>query len=120
MGRCQRAVKHQRNNNNKSCRVGISRDRTNGFVWFGELIPIHNPISLYNGSSDLYFNIYIFIAIALDEMCLSKISFKCKLQVIVIEVHVTGGKTGNALAFNRRLCLHQIDSVYSLVLLVPR
>ena len=35
------------------------------------------------------------------------------MQVIIIEV--TGGKTGNAITFSRRLCLHQIDSVYGLV-----
>ena len=40
-----------------------------------------------------------------------------QMQVIVIKV--TGGKTGSAITFNRRLYLHQIDSVYGLVPLVP-
>ena len=38
------------------------------------------------------------------------------MQVIVIEV--TGGITGNAITFNCRLSLQQIDSVYGLVLLI--
>ena len=40
-----------------------------------------------------------------------------QMQVVVIEA--IGEKTGNAITFNRRLCIHQIDSVYGLVLLVP-
>ena len=43
--------------------------------------------------------------------------YQFQMQEIVIEV--TGGKTVNAITLNRRLCRHQIDSVYGMVLLVP-